>query len=96
MHAVVRTYSGKGAKELFDLLKQREADVGRVMGSVPGFQSYLAIRTGTGGVSITVCEDRAGTDESVRAARDWIQENAPDLAVGAPEVAEGTVVIDFD
>ncbi|SEE71240.1 hypothetical protein SAMN05444161_6819 [Rhizobiales bacterium GAS191] len=27
MHAVVRTYSGKGAKELFDLLEKRKADV---------------------------------------------------------------------
>ena len=27
MHAVVRTYSGAGAKQLFDLLEQRKADV---------------------------------------------------------------------
>ena len=27
MHAVIRTYSGKGAKELFDVLEKRKADV---------------------------------------------------------------------
>ena len=26
MHAVIRTYSGQGAKELFDLLEKRKAE----------------------------------------------------------------------
>ncbi len=36
MYAVVRTYSGQGASELFDLLEQREADVKEIMSGVPG------------------------------------------------------------
>jgi len=31
MHAVVRTYSGKGAKELFDGLEKRKSDVESLM-----------------------------------------------------------------
>ncbi len=27
MHAVIRTYSGQGAKELFDLLEKRKSEV---------------------------------------------------------------------
>ena len=31
MHVVIRTYSGPGAKELGDLLEQRESDVNALM-----------------------------------------------------------------
>jgi hypothetical protein len=34
MHAVVRAYSGKGAKELFDILEKSTADVEKEMRSV--------------------------------------------------------------
>ena len=39
MHAVIRTYCGKGAKELFNLLEQRKADVELVMRPIKGFVS---------------------------------------------------------
>ena len=42
MHTVVRTYSGKGAAELFDLLEKRKADVEREMRAVKGFVRKLA------------------------------------------------------
>ena len=32
MHAVVRNYSGKGAKELFDVLEKNKAEVERLIG----------------------------------------------------------------
>lgn len=93
MHAVVRTYSGSGAKELFDLLEARKDEVDSVIGAVAGFVSYTAVRTAEGGVSVTVCQDKAGTDESVEVARNWIAENAADLDTAAPSVSEGTVII---
>ena len=34
MHAVIRTYSGKGAKELFDQLEKHKADAETLIGSV--------------------------------------------------------------
>ena len=93
MHAVVRTYSGQGAKELFDLLGQRKGDVERLIRAVPGFQAYSLIRTADGGISVTVCRDKAGTDESLRFARDWIQQNAGKVTTKPPAVAEGDVVL---
>ena len=42
---------------------------------------------------MTVCQDKAGADESLKIARDWIQKNAADTGVGAPAVTEGTVVV---
>jgi len=92
MYAVVRTYSGPGADALFNLLERRKAEVESVMRSVSGFRSYTLIRTDEGGVAVTVCKDKAGTDESVQVARDWIQQNAEDLA-GPPSVSEGSVVL---
>jgi hypothetical protein len=37
MHAVVRKYSGKEAKELAELLEKRKADVEAIMRGVKGF-----------------------------------------------------------
>ncbi len=95
MHAVVRTYSGQGAKELFDLLEQRLAEVESLIRSVQGFVAYSAIHTDDGGVTVTVCKDKAGTDESVQIARDWIQQNAPDLNASPPAVSEGSVLLNL-
>ncbi len=93
MHAVVRSYSGSGAKELFDLLEQRVAEVESLIRAVQGFVAYSLIRTDDGGVTVTVCQDKAGTDESLRLARDWIQENASDLGASPPVVSEGPVLL---
>jgi hypothetical protein len=86
----MRQYSG--ASELFDLLATREADVREVIGSVPGLVSYALVRAGDGGFSVTVCQDKAGTDESMRRARDWIASNASGLSGGTPSVSEGDVI----
>ena len=45
MHAVVRAYSGKGTKELFDVLDKNKADVEKIMRAVKGFVSYSLVRT---------------------------------------------------
>jgi len=93
MHVVVRNYSGSGANELFGMLEERQAEVESLIRSVTGLVSYSLFRTDDGGVTVTVCKDKAGTDESLQLARDWIQENAPDLGVSPPAVSEGAVVL---
>ncbi|GBF27146.1 hypothetical protein MnTg02_02192 [bacterium MnTg02] len=93
MHAVVRSYSGQGAKELFDLLEQRKSEVETIIRSVPGFVSYTLLRSADGGVTVTVCHDKSGTDESMRVAREWIQQNASDIGSSPPAVSEGSVVL---
>ena len=93
MHAVVRSYSGPGAAQLFDLLEERKAEVEGGIRSVSGFKGYTLIRTAEGGVTVTVCQDKAGTDESLEVARAWIQETAADLGASPPAVSEGPVVL---
>jgi hypothetical protein len=94
MYAVVRTYSGQGASELFDLLGQREEDVKALISGVPGFVNYAAVRSGDGGVTVTVCEDEAGTDESSRRAAGFVKENIS-TAVDPPMIIGGSTVLQF-
>jgi hypothetical protein len=95
MDVVVRTYSGKGSKELFSFLEAHKADVEKLMRSVKGFESYTLARSSDseGGLSMTVCQDKAGTEESVRLAKEWISKNAADISVDAPKVSVGSIII---
>ena len=94
MFVVVRSYSGQGASELFDLLGQRQEDVKDLIGGVPGFVSYAAFRSGDGGMTVTVCRDKAGTDESSRRAAEWVKENV-NTTVDPPAITEGSTVLQF-
>ena len=94
MHVVVRSYSGQGAPELFDLLEQREEDVKELISGVPGFVSYAAFRTSEGVMTVTICDDKAGTDESSNRAAAWVNENVS-ASVDPPEIAEGDTFIQF-
>jgi hypothetical protein len=95
MYVAVRNYSGSGASELFDLLGEREADVKELISTVPGFVSYVAARTGDdSGVTVTVCEDEAGTDESSRRAADWVKENTAGNG-NPPTINAGTPILQF-
>ena len=94
MYAIVRKYSGQGASELFDLLGQREEDVKELISGVPGFVSYAAFRSGDGGMTVTVCQDKEGTDESSRRAAGWVKENVSTPG-NPPEITEGDTVLQF-
>ena len=92
MQVVIRKYSGKGTKELFDALEKHAADLEPIMRSVKGFVSYTLARSGGGGCSVTVCQDQAGIDESTQKAKDWIAKNAANTGV---EISLGNVIAHF-
>lgn len=93
MHAVIRTYTGSGANDLFDLLEKRKSEVDDLMRSIDGFVTYLLVRTDNGGSSVTVCQDKAGTDESTRRSKQWIATNANQIPASGLEVSEGPVIV---
>jgi len=93
MHAVIRTFTGSGANELFDLLEKRKSEVDDLMRSINGFVTYLLVRTDNGGSSITVCQDKSGTDESTRKAKEWIATNASHIPASGLAVSEGRVIV---
>ena len=94
MYIAIRSYSGRGAPELFDALAKSEGDVRAVISSVPGFVSYEAFRNDGGGQTVTVCQDKAGTDESSRRAAGWVNENVG-VTVESPTVTEGSAILHF-
>src|SRR5438093_8987783 len=94
MHAVVRSYSGQGASELFEQLEQRNEEIKDLIGGVPGFVSYTALRSSEGGATVTVCQDKTGTDESSRRAAEWVKENISTMA-NPPVTTEGSTVAYF-
>jgi FlaG/FlaF family flagellin (archaellin) len=94
MHAVIRTYGGQGTTELFEALGQHEDEVKELISGVPGFVSYAAFMVGDTGVTVTVCEEKEGTDESSKRAGEWVKENV-DATVDAPDITEGDTVLQF-
>jgi hypothetical protein len=91
MYAAVRRYEG---------IKD-DSEAGRLVGEsfvpllqdVAGFVAYYWIDAGDGTMaSLSVFEDKAGADESVRLAHQWIEDNAPGLFPNPPRVTEGEVV----
>jgi hypothetical protein len=96
MYAVIRSYSGPGATEIFDALEQRHEEIRELfVRDVKGFVSYTAVTTGPdSGATITVCQDQAGTEESSRVAAKWVAENLA-TSVEPPTVSGGSVVAQF-
>ncbi len=92
MYTVVRQYSGQGASQIFDAIEGKKDEVERLIRGVPGFVSYSLLRTNDGGVSVTVCQDKAGTDESVKIAADWVKQNVA-TAVSPPTISEGDNIL---
>jgi hypothetical protein len=92
MHAVVRTYSGRGSKKLIDVIEKNKTEVEGLLRAINGFVSYYLVRTTRGGFSVSVYQDKAGTDESIRVARDWIAKNASNLGAARPTASQGAVV----
>jgi hypothetical protein len=93
MHAVIRRYANGSA--LADALGQRRQEVQELISGVPGFRHYAAIRAGNEVATVTICDDAAGTSESSRRAREWVQKNLAGASLSAPEMMEGDIVLEF-
>jgi hypothetical protein len=90
MYVSIRQYRSNDVPEV-----ARRAQDGFVpiVRDVPGFSAYYLVDDGDGALTtITVAEDKAGVDESVSKASEWVQENAADLVEGSPTVSNGEVV----
>ena len=92
-YVVIRHY--KDSSKLIDALEQRRDDVESLIRGVPGFIAYNLVRSESGGFSVSVYQDRAGAEESVRAAREYLQQNLSDVSA-PPEVIQGEAVISFN
>ena len=93
MHTVIRNY--QAAPTLAEDLKKRSKDVESIVSTVPGFIAYYLVKTTDGAVSITVCDDRNGCEESTKRAANWLRENMPNLKLGPPQIIAGEVSFKF-
>ena len=89
MYAVVRTYSDPG---LAEELASRQSEIEDVITPVKGFQSYFLVRTDNGCATITVCDDKAGCDESTQRAANWLREHASEIKSTPPQLMSGDVL----
>lgn len=93
MFAVIRRYSG--VQKLIDELERRSDEVRDLMSSTPGFVAYYAIREGSGLATVTVCEDRDGTQETTRRAAAWVREHLEEARISPPVTIGGEVFLSF-
>ena len=94
MYVVVRRYTG--AEKLVEAMVPRQSEIRDIISGVPGFKAYYAVNIGSGGVvTVTVCDDQAGTAESSRRAGEWVRANVTGVTIGPPEISEGETYIDF-
>jgi hypothetical protein len=91
VHATVRRYVGNAG--LADALSSREAEVVDLIKGAPGFRAYYLIKAGADTISVTVCDDESGAQETNRIAAEWLRANLPDAAPSPPEIAGGEVVV---
>lgn len=96
MHATIRRWNG--ASKLIAEIERRTQEVEDIVSSTPGFIAYHAVRSGDTLISITVCQDKNGTDEANRRASAWVRQNLPEetLAGFTPEITDGEEFLNFE
>lgn len=90
MFAVISTYGVTDIDEFSELVKDGFLPI---VESVPGFVACYVVDAGDDlASSITICEDKAGVDESTSGAAEWVEEHALDFIESGPAVVTGTVL----
>ena len=93
MYTTIRSYGGGDA--FTDALVQHEEAIRGVITPIGGFQGYYVVRGSDGPTTISVFEDQAGAEESVKAAAAYVAENLADVSPGSPAITTGEVVLSF-
>jgi hypothetical protein len=91
MHTVIRKYTA--ASDVIDEARPKFAQLEQKMRDTPGFVAYYLVQTDDGLTTVTITEDETGTAESMSRAADWVKDNLPDGALGAPVVTKGEALI---
>ncbi|MEV7615481.1 hypothetical protein [Streptomyces sp. NPDC089799] len=91
MYAAVRRYEGvTDAAEAARIVQEGFVPL---MRKVPGFVAYYWIDAGNGVMASTsVFQDRAGAEQSIATAADFVRDNLASLLPNPPQVISGEVV----
>ena len=91
MFAVIRHYRFD-PKDGAEIDRRIREEFVTLVKSAKGFVRYYWLDSGKGdGASLSVFEEKAGADESVRLAADYVKERLSELFTQKPEVIEGPV-----
>lgn len=93
MYAVIRRYKFKAedSERISQLIKEGFLPLLR---KANGFISYNWLDTGAGeGASLSVFQDKAGADESIRLAAEFVKSDMTEYLNNKPEVIEGPVKV---
>jgi hypothetical protein len=91
MYAVIRRYhfQEEDSEKINHLIQEEFLPI---IKKATGFVSYNWLDTGAGeGASFSVYQDKAGADESIRLAADFVKTNMSAFLSQKPEVIEGPV-----
>jgi hypothetical protein len=91
MFAVIRHYHFD-PKHSAEIDRSVREDFVPIIKKAKGFVRYYWLDTGKGeGASLSVFQDKAGADESVRLAADYVQEHLSKFLTQKPEIIEGPI-----
>ena len=94
MYTVIRQYTGNSLR---DIIKRDEASLRQTMTGVPGLREYHMVETKDGLATITVCDDKKGTQESTKRAAEWVKDHVPSSAnLSKPTIYEGETIMSVD
>src|SRR4051812_39986755 len=91
MYAVIRHYhfNPEDGKKIDQLVKEEFVPL---IKNAKGFVRYYWLDSGVGeGASLSVFQDKAGAEESILLAADFVKENLSEFLIQKPEVIEGAI-----
>jgi hypothetical protein len=94
MYTAIRRYEGLSAGSVEEITRKVKEGFVPIIKGTPGFVGYYVVDSGGGTIaSISVFQDKAGADESVRRAAEWVRQNLGSLVPNPPQVTTGEVVL---
>ena len=91
MHVAIRRYRTDPAS-VDEIMRQVDEGFIPIIKDAEGFLAYYALNAGAGEIAtVSVFEDQAGAEESIRMAADWVRQNLAALLPDAPEITAGEV-----
>ena len=91
MHVAIRRYQVDPASAEEVMRHVNEGFI-PIIKDADGFLAYYALNSGAGEIAtVSVFEDQAGAEQSIRMAAEWVRQNLAALLPNPPEITEGEV-----
>jgi quinol monooxygenase YgiN len=91
MHVAIRRYR-LDPTSVDEVMQQVNEGFIPLIKDADGFLAYYALNAGAGEIAtVSVFEDQAGAEQSVRMAADWVRQNLAALLPDPPEITAGEV-----